>query len=107
MRVHFKVGRAFIIIKKLLFQLILILLLLFIILFFTYLLYNIQQHSSHKVQNTRETAAAIRGMKLKRAKEFLQNVLDHKEAVAFRRFNGGVGRTAQAKAYNVCVPTFI
>jgi large subunit ribosomal protein L17e len=41
-------------------------------------------------------------MKLKRAKAFLQNVLDHKEAVAFRRFNGGIGRTAQAKAYPTC-----
>jgi len=38
-------------------------------------------------------------MSLARAKAFLKNVLEHKEAVPFRRFNGGVGRTAQAKAW--------
>lgn len=51
-------------------------------------------------KNTRETAQAIKGMGLKRARVFLQDVIDHKQCVAFRRFNGGVGRTAQAKAHN-------
>ena len=38
-------------------------------------------------------------MKLTRAYEFLANVQAHKECVPFTRFNGGVGRTAQAKAF--------
>eukprot|EP01111_Echinosteliopsis_oligospora_P014811 TRINITY_DN5681_c0_g1_i1.p1 TRINITY_DN5681_c0_g1~~TRINITY_DN5681_c0_g1_i1.p1 ORF type:complete len:182 (-),score=54.96 TRINITY_DN5681_c0_g1_i1:141-686(-) len=48
-------------------------------------------------KNTHETAAVIKGMKLVRAKQFLNNVLDHKEAVPFRTFKDGPGRTAQAK----------
>ena len=36
-------------------------------------------------------------MSLKRAKTFLNNVIAKKEAVAFCRFNGGVGRNAQIK----------
>eukprot|EP01110_Echinostelium_bisporum_P006822 TRINITY_DN26774_c0_g1_i1.p1 TRINITY_DN26774_c0_g1~~TRINITY_DN26774_c0_g1_i1.p1 ORF type:complete len:183 (+),score=73.62 TRINITY_DN26774_c0_g1_i1:67-615(+) len=47
-------------------------------------------------KNTHETASAINGMTLARAKQFLDNVIHHKEAVVFRTFNGGVGRTAQA-----------
>jgi len=50
-------------------------------------------------KNTVETANVIRGMSLARAKAFLNNVLAHKECVPFRRFNGGVGRTAQASAW--------
>ena len=48
-------------------------------------------------KNTRETAMAIRGMKLKRAMEYLNNVLEKKEAIPFRRYTGCIGRTAQAK----------
>merc|ERR1712093_538719 len=48
-------------------------------------------------KNTRETTQAIKGMTLKKAKGYLENVLEHKEAIPFRRFCGGVGRTAQAK----------
>jgi large subunit ribosomal protein L17e len=36
-------------------------------------------------------------MSLKRAKAFLHNVVAKKEAVAFCRFNGGVGRNPQIK----------
>ena len=50
-----------------------------------------------RVQNTREACHAIRGMSLKRAKGFLTNVIAKKEAVAFCRFNGGVGRNPQIK----------
>lgn len=50
-------------------------------------------------QNTRETAMAIKKMPLKRAVAYLKNVMDHKECVPFRRFNGGVGRCAQAKQF--------
>jgi large subunit ribosomal protein L17e len=53
-------------------------------------------------KNTRETAAAIRGMKLRRAQKFLKNVMEYKETVPFRRHNGGVGRSAQAKMHKTC-----
>eukprot|EP01115_Flamella_aegyptia_P015718 TRINITY_DN987_c0_g1_i1.p1 TRINITY_DN987_c0_g1~~TRINITY_DN987_c0_g1_i1.p1 ORF type:complete len:187 (-),score=79.98 TRINITY_DN987_c0_g1_i1:59-619(-) len=52
-------------------------------------------------KNTRETAMAIKGMSLKRAQKYLENVTEHKEAVPFRRFHGGVGRTAQAHPWGV------
>lgn len=48
-------------------------------------------------KNTRETAQAINGWKLQRAQAFLNNVIDHKEAVAMRRYAGGTGRAAQGK----------
>jgi large subunit ribosomal protein L17e len=46
-------------------------------------------------KNTREVGNAIRHMALRRAVKFLKNVVEHKEIVPFRRFNGGVGRKAQ------------
>jgi large subunit ribosomal protein L17e len=48
-------------------------------------------------KNTVETARAIRGMGLAKAKTYLQAVIDHKRCVPFLHFNGGVGRTTQAK----------
>merc|ERR1712167_60793 len=48
-------------------------------------------------KNTRETCHAIKGMMLRKAQSYLQHVVEHKEAVAFRRYCGGVGRTSQAK----------
>ncbi|KAK4789978.1 hypothetical protein SAY86_017282 [Trapa natans] len=48
-------------------------------------------------KNTRETAFAIRKMPLVKAKRYLEDVLAHKQAIPFRRFCRGVGRTAQAK----------
>merc|ERR1712149_125278 len=48
-------------------------------------------------KNTRETCHAIRGMMLKKAQSYLQHVVEKKEAIPFRRYCGGVGRTAQAK----------
>ena len=50
-------------------------------------------------KNTREAAFALRGLDLKKAKKYLENVVDHKECIPFRRYCGGVGRTAQAKAF--------
>lgn len=50
-------------------------------------------------KNTRETAQAIKKMSLRRAQRYLKNVIVKKEIVPFRRFNGGVGRKAQAKAF--------
>jgi len=49
-------------------------------------------------KNTRETAQAIKGLALVKAKRYLEDVLAHKQAIPFRRFCGGVGRTAQAKS---------
>jgi hypothetical protein len=40
----------------------------------------------------------LRRMALRRAQQYLKNVVEHKECVPFRRFNGGVGRCAQAGA---------
>lgn len=54
-------------------------------------------------KNTREAALAIKRMPLRRAQRFLKNVCDKKECVPFRRFNGGVGRTAQAKVWKTSV----
>jgi len=36
-------------------------------------------------------------MPLDKAKRYMEDVLAHKQAIPFRRFCGGVGRTAQAK----------
>lgn len=41
-------------------------------------------------------------MKLRRAQKFLKNVMEYKETVPFRRHNGGVGRSAQAKMHKTC-----
>jgi large subunit ribosomal protein L17e len=49
-------------------------------------------------KNTRETAQAIKKLELAKAKRYLEDVLAHKQAIPFRRFCGGVGRTAQAKS---------
>lgn len=50
-------------------------------------------------KNTRETAAALAGMKLQKAYAYLANVQEKKQCIPFRRFNGGVGRTQQAKEF--------
>ena len=51
-------------------------------------------------KNMRETAASIKNRSLSGAKEYLQAVLDRKQAIAFKRFTGGRGRHAQAKNLN-------
>lgn len=38
-------------------------------------------------------------MKLQKAYAYLANVQEHKQCIPFRRFNGGVGRTAQAQEF--------
>uniref|UniRef100_D1FQ08 Large ribosomal subunit protein uL22 n=1 Tax=Simulium nigrimanum TaxID=683695 RepID=D1FQ08_SIMNI len=50
-------------------------------------------------KNTRETANAIKRMPLRRAQRYLKNVCEFKECIPFRRYNGGCGRTPQAKAF--------
>ncbi|GAA5957884.1 hypothetical protein JCM8115_006278 [Rhodotorula mucilaginosa] len=52
-------------------------------------------------KNTRETAAAVRGLSLAKAVKFLEDVQTHTQCVPFRRHNGAVGRTAQAKIHGV------
>ncbi|KAM0751149.1 60S ribosomal protein L17/L23 [Meredithblackwellia eburnea MCA 4105] len=52
-------------------------------------------------KNTRETAAAITGLELSKAITYLEDVQAHKQVVPYRRHNGAVGRTAQAKAFGV------
>ncbi|CRL01912.1 CLUMA_CG015060, isoform A [Clunio marinus] len=54
-------------------------------------------------KNTRETALAIKRMTLRRAQRFLKNVTEKKECVPFRRYNGGVGRCAQAKQWGTSI----
>ena len=46
-------------------------------------------------KNAREVGRAIRGMPLVKAERYLNDVIAHKQAVAFTRYNGGVGRHAQ------------
>lgn len=50
-------------------------------------------------KNTVETANVLRGKTVKRALAYLNNVIAHKECVPFKKFRGGVGRCAQAKAF--------
>ncbi|XP_065837124.1 large ribosomal subunit protein uL22-like [Oscarella lobularis] len=51
-------------------------------------------------KNTRETAKAIKGMHIRKAYRYLKDVMEKKQIVPFRRFNGGVGRKAQVKVHN-------
>ncbi|MES1919599.1 60S ribosomal protein L17 [Bonamia ostreae] len=50
-------------------------------------------------KNTRETVQAIRKKTITEAIRYLNDVIEHKDIVPFRRHNGGVGRHAQAKKY--------
>eukprot|EP01055_Gregarina_sp_Pseudo9_P002844 Gregarina_sp_Pseudo_9__2843@NODE_3072_length_761_cov_286_106648_g2802_i0_p1_GENE_NODE_3072_length_761_cov_286_106648_g2802_i0NODE_3072_length_761_cov_286_106648_g2802_i0_p1_ORF_typecomplete_len190_score24_55Ribosomal_L22/PF00237_19/9_7e34NRBF2_MIT/PF17169_4/32NRBF2_MIT/PF17169_4/10_NODE_3072_length_761_cov_286_106648_g2802_i064633 len=52
-------------------------------------------------KNTYETAAAIRGRNLLEAKKYLEAVLEHKRCIPYRKYNGGIGRTAQAKEFKL------
>ena len=56
-------------------------------------------HFFSSIQNTRETAQAIKKMPLHRATAYLKNVLNKTEIIPFRRFMGGIGRHAQAKVH--------
>uniref|UniRef100_A0A3P8WX83 Large ribosomal subunit protein uL22 n=1 Tax=Cynoglossus semilaevis TaxID=244447 RepID=A0A3P8WX83_CYNSE len=50
-------------------------------------------------KNTRETAQAIKGMHIRKANKYLRDVVVKHQCVPFRRYNGGVGRCAQAKQF--------
>lgn len=44
---------------------------------------------------------AIKNMNVNKAMAYFKDVIAHKQCIPFRRFNGGVGRTAQAKVFGV------
>mmetsp|Transcript_22618 Transcript_22618/g.32813 ORF Transcript_22618/g.32813 Transcript_22618/m.32813 type:complete len:191 (-) Transcript_22618:95-667(-) len=48
-------------------------------------------------KHCREVAHSIKGYKLAKAKAFLEDVLQYKQAVPFTKYTGGVGRHAQGK----------
>ncbi|KAM5291499.1 LOW QUALITY PROTEIN: large ribosomal subunit protein uL22-like [Glossophaga mutica] len=50
-------------------------------------------------KNTRETAQTIKGMHIRKATKYLKDVTLTKQCVPFCRYNGGVGRCAQAKQW--------
>lgn len=52
-------------------------------------------------KNTYETARAVKGMKIKLAIHYMENVLEHKQIVPFRKHSGGVGRHAQCKEWKI------
>merc|ERR1712217_896320 len=52
-------------------------------------------------KNTYETGQAIKGMNLKSAQKYLEDVCEKKQCVPFRKFIGGIGRTPQAKAFKM------
>lgn len=54
---------------------------------------NLRVHFKH----CREVMHTLKGMPLTKAKKFLQDVLDFKQAVPFTKFTGGCGRHAQGK----------
>lgn len=48
-------------------------------------------------KNTRETGKSLKGMSLKRAQQFLKNVISKTEIVPFTRYKYGVSRKSQLK----------
>jgi|ERR1711865_94545 len=50
-------------------------------------------------KNTYETARACKGMKVNKAILYLENCLEHKQIIPFRRFTGAIGRHAQCKEF--------
>jgi large subunit ribosomal protein L17e len=50
-------------------------------------------------KNTYEVARACKGLKLKAAIRYMEMCLEHRQVIPFRKYSGGVGRTAQAKAF--------
>ncbi|CAF3322736.1 unnamed protein product [Rotaria socialis] len=56
---------------------------------------------ARSVENPAKSSNAIKRMTLRRATRYLKNVVNKKEIVPFKRFNGGVGRKAQAQVFKV------
>lgn len=51
-------------------------------------------------KHCREIGEAIKGRTLSNAKNYLENVLQFKEAIPFTKYTGGIGRHSVAKKYN-------
>jgi len=56
---------------------------------------HIRVHFKH----CREIGHAIKGLKLSKAKSYLENVLLYKEAIPYTKYTGGIGRHAIGKRY--------
>jgi len=59
-----------------------------------------RSYSTHEVKDIRyafQVAHNIKGMKLAKAKAFLEDVLQFKQAVTFTKYTGGISRHAQGK----------
>ncbi|KAF8820436.1 ribosomal protein RPL17 [Cardiosporidium cionae] len=52
-------------------------------------------------KNTYETAQAIKHMPLKKAVKYLEEVIEMKRCIPFRKYTGSIGRTAQAKEFKL------
>ena len=50
-------------------------------------------------KNTYETAKAVKGMTIAKAKAYLKDVLAQRRCIPFTRYYGGIGRTGQAKEF--------
>jgi large subunit ribosomal protein L17e len=50
-------------------------------------------------KNTYETAKAVKGLTIAKAKAYLKDVLAQRRCVPFTRYYGGIGRTGQAKEF--------
>jgi large subunit ribosomal protein L17e len=50
-------------------------------------------------KNTYETARALKGLSLPKAKAYLKDVLAQRRCIPFTRYYGGIGRTGQAKEF--------
>lgn len=57
-------------------------------------------HLRTHFKTSREVAQAIKGMHIRKATKYLKDVVGQKQIIPMRRFMGGVGRHAQAKAFN-------
>ena len=55
-------------------------------------------------KNMRETAMAVKNMPLNKARAYLNRVLEHKDVVPLRRFNGSAGRTPLTKQHGFSGP---
>jgi hypothetical protein len=47
-------------------------------------------------KNTYETAKAVKGLTIAKAKQYLKDVLRHRRCVPYTKHYGGIGRTGQA-----------
>ena len=52
-------------------------------------------------KNTYETARACKGMTIPKAIAYMEDVIAHRRCIPYRRFNGSIGRTAQAKEFGL------